>query len=145
MKKAAELRAHLMERVTHLGKDPDRLIVLVEAGRIAARAGSLSFEYRYELKLVFLDYTDHADTLIVPLMAWIAQHQPELLQSAETRDQVIRFTAEIIDHEKSDVEIVIPLSERVVVAEVDGQHVATHCDEPPLPDLGGPTGWTLET
>jgi hypothetical protein len=145
VKKAAELRAHLVERVTHLKKDPDRLIVLVKSGRIAARPGSLSFEYRYDLTLVFIDYAAHADTLIVPLLDWLSRNQPDLLQNAATFDQLIRFEAEIIDHEKSDVEITLPLTERVVVTEVDGQHVATHCDEPPLPDLSGPTGWTLET
>lgn len=144
MKKAQDLRLHLIDRVRHLKKDPDRLVVLVKAGRIAARAGSLSFEYRYDLALTFIDYPDHADTLVVPLLAWLARHQPDLLQNKDSFDALMRFEAEIIDHEKSDVEITIPLTERVIVAEVDGKHIATHCDEPALPDLGGPTGWTLE-
>lgn len=144
MKKAQDLRQHLIDRVRHLKKDPDRLVVLVKSGRVAARPGSLSFSYHYDLALTFIDYPDHADTLVVPLLAWLARHQPDLFQNAAAFDQLLRFEAEIIDHEKSDVEITIPLTERVVVAEVDGKHVATHCDEPALPDLGGPTGWTLE-
>lgn len=143
MKKAQILRQHLLDTVKHLERDPDRLIVLIKSGRIAARAGSLSFEYRYDLTLVFTDYADHADTLIVPLMAWLSRHQPDLLQNPDTADNLIRFEAEILDHKKSDVEITIQLSERVIVTAIDGHYEASHCDEPPPLDLSGPAPWEI--
>ncbi|MDT3735562.1 MAG: phage tail protein [Denitratisoma sp.] len=144
MKKPTELRAWLAEKVPHLAKHPDRLQVFIEKGRLASRLGSLSFEYRYELQLLFTDFTDHADTLMIPLLAWLQVNQPELLQSAERQDSAIRFEAEILDNEKTDILVTLELSERVVVTLAGGIYTATHCDEPALPDLTGPTGWSME-
>lgn len=143
MKKLADLRAYLANAVPSLKKDPDRLDVYIEKGGIACRYGSLSFQYAYEARILVKDFTDHADTLIVPLLAWIAINQPSLLLDADKLDNAIRFEAEIIDHDKTDVLLILDLSERVIVREVDGVTTATHCDEPALPDLGGPTPWAL--
>ncbi len=143
MKKPTELRAWLAEKVPHLAKHPDRLHVFIEKGRLASRLGSLSFEYRYALQLLFTDFTDHPDTLMIPLLAWLQVNQPEHLQSAERQDSAIRFEAEILDNEKTDLLITLELSERVVVTLADGIYTATHCDEPALPDPGGPRGWEL--
>lgn len=141
MKKARDLRRHLLDSLPGLGKNPDRLLVFIEKGGIVCRAGSLGFQYGYELTLLFTDYAEHPDTLVVPLLAWIARHQPELLQKD---GDTFRFEAEIIDHERSDVQITLDLTERVIVrTDAAGQLVATHCDEPAPPDLGGPTAWQL--
>lgn len=143
MKKLIDLRAYLINAVPSLKKDPDRLEVYIEKGSIACGYGSLSFQYVYEARILVKDFTDHADTLIVPLLAWIAQHQPNLLLDTDKHDHAINFEAEILDHEKTDVALTIELSERVIVREKDGRTTATHCDEPPLPDLGGPSPWAL--
>ncbi|MRR50792.1 MAG: phage tail protein [Rhodocyclaceae bacterium] len=145
MKKAIALRAHLTEAIPCLGKDPERLIVTIPKGKIACRlTGNLSFEWRYELNIVVIDFADHADTLMIPLLAWISTEQPDLLLNETTASEAIRFEAEIVDHQKSDIAITIDLSERVVVTGDNGVYTATHCDEPSLPDLGGPTGWVME-
>lgn len=143
MKKLADLRQYLTENVPSLAKDPDRLQVFIEKGSLACSYGSLSFQYAYEACVLVTDFTDHADTLIVPLLAWIATNQPDLMLDVDKRGSVVRFEAEIVDHDKTDVLLRIDLTERVVVGAVDGHTTATHCDEPPLPDLGGPVGWTL--
>lgn len=143
MKKPADLRAHLADSVPCLAKDPDNLHVFVEDGNIVSRIGAgLSFEYRYTITLIVTDFTDHADTLIIPLLVWIAVNQPDLLQNPDKQTQAIRMKAEIIDRDIVDLEIKIDLTERVIVAaNPDGSYTATHPEEPPLPDLGGPVGW----
>lgn len=144
MKKPTELRAWLAEKVPHLAKHPDRLHVFIENGRLASRLNSLAFEYRYELQLLFTDFADHPDTLMIPLLAWLQANQPDLLQHPDRQNSAVRFEAEILDNEKSDLLVVLELSERVVVTLAGGIYTATHCDEPPLPDLTGPTGWSME-
>lgn len=145
MKKPADLRNHLEARVPCLKKHPENLHVFVEKGNIVSRiGGGLSFEYRYVLNLIFTDFTDHVDTLTIPLLIWIAVNQPDILQNPEKQEQAIRMEAEILDHNTVDLSISLDLTERVIVVEnPDGSYTATHPDEPPLPDLGGPIGWTL--
>jgi len=144
MRKAAELRAHLEASVTCLKADPDKLEVFIESGVIASRlGGGMSFEYRYDLVLLVTDYSDHADTLMIPILAWISVNQSDLMQHPDKIEQAIKFQAELIDHDKADIEITIPLTEAVVVTEQDGRYVATHIAPPALEDLTGPTGWTL--
>lgn len=144
MKKPTELRAWLAGKVPDLAKHPDKLRVFIEKGRLASRLSSLSFEYRYELQLLLTDFSDHPDTLMIPLLAWLSVNQPDLLQHPDRQASAARFEAEILDNEKSDILVTLELSERVVVTLADGVYTATHCDEPALPDLGGPTGWSME-
>lgn len=142
MRKAADLRAHLAERVPCLKKDPDKLLMFISAGSIGCRAGSLSFVWRYEIEITVTDFADHADTLVIPLLDWVWRNQPSLLQG-EKADDLMRFQAELIDHEKADVQFKLPLTENVIVAKDGGKFVATHCAEPPLDDLAGPSPWRL--
>lgn len=143
MKKLIDLRTHLTNSVPSLKKDPERLDVYIEKGGIACRYGNLCYQYAYEARILVKDFTDHADTLMVPLLAWVAIHQPDLLLDVGKQDNAIRFEAEIVDHDKTDVLLMLDLSERVIVSEIDGVYTATHCDEPALPDLTGPTPWAL--
>ena len=67
MLKPASLRAALECALPELAANPDRLILYIDEGRIHSRYGdSLSFEYRYRLNLVLLDYAHHASAAIVP-------------------------------------------------------------------------------
>ncbi|MFY9328497.1 MAG: phage tail protein [Georgfuchsia sp.] len=146
MKKAELLRAHLVASVPHLKKEPANLHVFIEKGAIGCRlGGGLSFDYRYEINLAVLDFTDHADTLMIPLLAWIAVNEPALMQSPDTLEQVLRFEAEILDNEKADISITVPVSERVIVTQDPATKIytATHADEPPLDDITGPNPWQL--
>ena len=144
MKKPADLRAHLTAAVPVLAKHPDKLHVFIEKGAIATKPGaSMSFEYRYTLQLVVTDYSEPADTLIVPLLAWLSINQPDLIADPDKRAKTIGFEAELIDHDQADIALTLELSERVIVTEVEGGYSCAHLDEPPLPDLGGPTVWAI--
>lgn len=144
VKKAERLRAHLTSAVPYLKNEPDKLHVFIEKGAIACRLCGLSFEYRYEITLAVLDFTDHADTLMIPLLAWIATNEPALMQSPDTLEQVLRFEAEIIDHERADISITVPVRERVIVAQdhETAIYTATHLEEPPL-EAAGINPWRL--
>ncbi|HJW26430.1 MAG TPA: phage tail protein [Rhodocyclaceae bacterium] len=145
MKKPADLRAYLTQAIPSLAKDPDKIHVFIEKGHIASKYGkSLSFEYRYPLQLVITDYTDPVDTLIVPLLAWIAANQPDILLDPDKQAKAIGFEAEILDHHTTDIGLTLELSERVIITAVaGGGWSCEHVGEPPLPDLGGPTGWSM--
>jgi len=145
VKKAEALRAHLTQHVPYLAKEPQNLLVFIERGGVGCRlGGGLSFDYRYEINLVVLDFSAHADTLMVPLLAWIAVNEPALMQAPATLEQVVRFEAEIIDNDRADISLTIPVSERVIVTEDGaGGYIATHADEPPIDELLGTNPWQL--
>lgn len=144
MKKPADLRAHLTAGVPSLAADPDKLQIFIERGAIASRlGGGMSFEYRYDLVLLVTDYADHADSLMIPLLAWISVNQPDLMQHPDRIEQAIKFEAELIDNDKVDLQLTVALTESVVVTATAGGYTATHIAPPALDDLTGPTGWEL--
>ena len=128
MKKPESLRQTLQMFVPALAADPSRLSIFVDKGRIAAGAGSLSLEYRYTANIVVQDYAGDVDDLMVPILAWIAQHQPELLQ--RTDQEPFRFESELLDAETADVSIFIDLDEAVRVSAKEGRGFIAERTEP---------------
>lgn len=133
MIKPASLREHLNAAVPELGRDPDRLLVFIKQGSLVATyAAGLSFEYRYTLHLIVTDFAGHPDAIMVPLMVWLSRQQPELLANPALRES-IAFDAELLANDKVDLEIKLPLTERVGVhARAAGGFDVEHYPEPEL-------------
>lgn len=138
MLKPGHLHAHLLAASPELRTNPDKVIVLVKSGQIvAAAAGSLSFEYRYTLNIVLLDYSGHADALIVPVLEWLQTHQIELFDNPDLREKSFRFEAEFLNKHTVDLSLELDLTERVIVAlanptsvQTATRYTITHIDEP---------------
>lgn len=136
MKKPDSLRKVLEAFVPALASDPAKLSLFIDKGRISARAGSLSLEYRYTLNVVVQDFAGDPDMIMVPVLAWITQHQPDLLQRADA--EPFRFESELLDADTSDVSIYIELDEAVrVTAKDGGGFTAVRDDAPADPDSFG--------
>lgn len=144
MKKPDSLRRHLENCVPSMKQDPQNTHLFIEKGNVASRLGGLSFEYRYTLNIIVTDFTAGPDTVIIPLLSWIQVNQPDILQNPDKQESAIRIEAEIIDHDTVDLSILLDLTERVIVIKnQDGSYTVTHPEEPPMPDLSGPTNWTM--
>jgi hypothetical protein len=146
MLKPSSLRAHLTNATPDLKKNPDKLTVFVKDGRlVSAAAKSLSFEYRYTLSLVVLDYEGHPDAIMVPLLAWLKRNQIELFENTDLREKSIRFEVEYLNKSTLDLTIDVDLTERVIVqpgsmptSDVTAKRYnITHAGEPPR--VGVPT------
>ncbi len=136
MLKPNSLRAHLTEAVPALARDPDKLCVLIKDGKLVTTgAGSLSFEYRYTLNLVLLDYAEHADAVMVPLLAWLRDNQAEIAENPELRERALRFEVEFLNAKTVDLAIEVDLTERVLVLPRGGgtSFDVKHVGEPPHP------------
>lgn len=133
MIKPQHLRDHLADALPELKRDPDKLLVFIDQGSLAATyAPGLSFEYRYTLNLILTDFSGHPDSVMVPLLVWAAVNQPELLSNPANRGQ-ISFEADVIANDKVDLDIKIQLTERVGVhARVGGGYDIEHYSEPQL-------------
>lgn len=129
MRKPDGLRRLLLATVPGLSAAPERLQLFIDKGRVAARAGgTLSFEKHYLLNVVVTDYAGDVDAIMVPVLAWIAEQQPDLLQRADVYP--FEFEAEIMDADTADIRIGIELSERVrVTPRASGGYDVTHVEE----------------
>lgn len=132
MNKPTSLRAHLLAAVPELRHNPDRLLIVIDQGRLRATAApGLSFEYSYTLNLVFTDYAGHPDAIAIPLLAWLLINQSELLANPQRNADAIQFEVDPLANDKVDLAITLPLTERVIVKkQPDGTLQVTHAEEP---------------
>jgi len=120
MKKLHRLRTHLIDAVPGLARDPDRLLTFVEDGSIAFRRGSnLTHEYQFTAQLVLTDFGDDLDTVMVPLLQWLAEYQPDA-----DPNEAVSFEAEILSNKSVDVALRVRLTERVIAkVDCDNGHI----------------------
>ncbi|MEO7469418.1 MAG: phage tail protein [Sphingobium limneticum] len=138
MRKADSLRQWLTAFLPDLKTHPDRLHIWVEGGQIGTRKSrTLSFAYAYTLKVGIWEFAGDADTIMVPMLAWIEKEQPQLLHRSDS--QPFGFEAELLDSEASDIVISIDLTEPVLVLpREDGS--GYDVQHPPEPDYSGGFG-----
>jgi len=133
MQKPDHLRSHLMTAIPALQRDPESLLLFVDEGSILATGVTgLSFEYRYTLTILLTDYTGSPDAVMVPLLDWLHVHQNELVMNPDRREG-IRFEADILANNQVDLQIQLPLTERVGVQQTaPGEFTTVHYPEPVL-------------
>lgn len=111
MNKINHLRNHILQRVSTLQKSPERLIIFIENGSIDFSAGNnLSHKYHFPARLVITDWHESVDLIILPILEWLRAYEPGFNPS-----EIIRFDAEILNHEKVDLSLTINLTELVIV------------------------------
>lgn len=119
MIKPGSLRAHLTTALPELARDPERLMMFVTQGGVQATGtAALSWQYSYTLRLVFLDWTLHADAVMAPLLAWLKIHQYDLLANPDRKG--IRFEVEYLSTQAMDMVIDLDLTECVLARPRDG-------------------------
>ncbi|WP_022955771.1 phage tail protein [Perlucidibaca piscinae] len=143
MNKIHSLRAAIEQAIPELRQHPERLSLFVEKGRIASASRvHASFEYRYEVQILLTDFAADVDLAVVACILWAQVNEPEIFDRWRNTQEGIEFEAEVIDDNKVDLAITMPLTERVLVKrQEDGSHNIEHVGEPLAPDpLGPPLG-----
>jgi hypothetical protein len=135
--KPASLRAALTAAIPELGRDPERMVMVIEAGNILTTGtAALSWEYRYTLAITVLDWAGHADAIIAPLLLWAKHNQPELFDNPERRERALRFKVDFLSTTTVDLRLEIDLTEAVLARQRAGTPGALnhiHKPEPPSP------------
>lgn len=132
---------HLLEKtISEFRANPDKLILQFDNGTIhATGAQSHSFEYHYNLEVIVTDFPHHPDVLMVPAMEFVRAEQWELLENPNKRGS-IKFEIERNNNKTYDIYINIPLTEKVIVSEEEGNYTVKHGKElkltEPLPIKG---------
>ncbi len=132
MKKPDGLRRLLL--ATALKGQAEKLATFIDRGHVTCRrAGGLAFEYGYTLNIVVQGYTGSVDDLMIPILAWVAEQQPDLLDREPY--QPFTFESELLDANTADVSIDLELTERVLVTRTgQSSFESRHLDEPLLTD-----------
>ena len=132
MKKPEGLRRLLL--ATALKDQPEKLQLFIDRGGVTCRRGrNLAFTYGYTLNVVVEGYTGEVDALMVPVLAWVAEQQPDLLDKPPYRP--FEFESELLDANSADVSINIELTENVLVDRIGrSDWSARHLDEPVIAD-----------
>lgn len=113
MRKPTELRKYLESALPKLRRDPDKLKMFVAGGRLhTTGTDRLAWMYGYTLQLQFLDWAEHADVVVAPLLIWLRQHQFDVVDNQDKKG--VRFNAEYLDAKCMDLIIDVDLTERVL-------------------------------
>ena len=132
MKKPEGLRRLLL--ATALKDQAEKLQLYIDRGSVTCRRGrNLAFTYGYTLNIVVEGYTGDVDALMVPILAWVAEQQPDLLDKPPY--EPFEFESELLDATSADVSINIKLTENVLVDRTGQREWSTrHLDEPVIED-----------
>lgn len=129
MLKPPSLRRALTDAVPVLKNNPDMLHIFIDNGAVESTlAPSLSFENQYQLNLVITDFTGDIDWILVPIIAWLRENQPDIARD----HRGFTYYADINDNQSCDISITLRLSERVIVKEQDKALHVSHAPEPPF-------------
>ena len=141
--KPKQLRQALTNSLPQLQNNPDNLHLFIDHGRIVSTlAPSLSFEYQYQLNVVITDYPEDADLIMVPVLAWLRENQPDIMATEHKRQTGFTFKVDVLSDTLSDISIDLQLTERVIVKEDNGVLHVDHVPEPTMPgDITRP--WAL--
>lgn len=141
MLKPTQLQQKLIERVPLLTQSPEKLTITVGSGQIISTlAGGLSFEYHFPLTLKINDLKDGdpmQDLVVVTVLAWLRENQPDLLANNNKRQTGFSWALENTD-QQNILTLTLQLTERVQVLEEDGNAMITHLPEPPQPENVSP-------
>ncbi|TCQ90212.1 MULTISPECIES: phage tail protein [Rahnella] len=135
MLKPAQLRKALTDAVPVLQTSPDTLRMFVDNGRIVSTlASSLSFEYQYQVELLITDFAHDCDLIIVPILAWLREHQPDIMATPDKQQTGYKFKADMLNDGSYDIAVYLQLTERVIVKQIDAGLYVEHVPEPQLPE-----------
>ncbi|EMG3206469.1 phage tail protein [Klebsiella pneumoniae] len=129
MKKAELLRAALIAGNTWCKANPEQITVWVEKGHIQIEAtGEASFMYHYTIQVLAMDFPGQIDDLMLPLLGWVWEQQPDLLLNPDNNRKV-EFDADIVNDDVADILFKVPVWERVMVTDDNGTPKAEHLAE----------------
>ncbi|SDF04863.1 phage tail protein [Rhodospira trueperi] len=125
MKKLTDLRADLL--ASPLGVTPNRLLTAAESGSVRADRGTRNahLELTYRAAVIVTDWSGDPRTLLWWVTDWMHRTSPAAAADA------VSFHADIIDHDRADVEIRLDLTETVRATATDA---GVQLDREPDPD-----------
>jgi hypothetical protein len=132
MKKLTDLRTFLLDHP--IGIEAENLLTFAEKGETEYNfdPDDKSFQISYDANLVLTDFVGDFNAVLFVLQDWLYHNQPDLKPDA------VKFHIDILDHRRSDVSLLVSLSEDIQATEQDTGHELTSLDEPNIYNIGMP-------
>ncbi|WP_192457705.1 phage tail protein [Musicola keenii] len=144
MLKPKLLRQEISRMVPWVRANPDRLALYVPRGHVVGRGGaSASFEYRYTLEVLVMDFPGSTDDIMLPIQLWARQYEPELLFNPDNQKNGITFEVDILNNDAIDLLVKIQVTEAVAVTSANGKPVVRHRADAPPDLMEGMDGWAI--
>jgi hypothetical protein len=128
MRKLFLLRQHLLQFPGKPKIEPDNLDIFADKGKIMSYRGDTHnnnhYQWLYSANVVVKDFSGNADQLMIYLLGWIDQYQPDRTEDA------LEFEADILNQKTADLAITIKLSEVVEVQHTPAGIVLKNATEP---------------
>lgn len=120
------LREAIVTALPELARDPERLSMWIEKGRIRSpMTESRNFQWEHTLNITLEGFTGHPSVLFLTINDWLRVNQPELLQP--DRASGYHFEVDVVDDATVDLHVWLDLEERVrVTAKDDGTDAIEH-------------------
>jgi len=137
MQKLPSLRAALVAAYPQLGRDPDRLTMWVDKGRIRSpMTTDRGFDCEYTLSITITDAVVDPAILWLAINDWLRINQPDLLRPGAGTGYT--FEVDLIDLQTIDLAIELTLTEQIaVVTDGSGNTTIQYVGEPDLSWLEG--------
>lgn len=127
MQKPDSLRAAIGAVLPEITRDPDKLKLWVDKGRVrATMTPSRDFSQEYTLTLELADFTDHPSIVFLAINDWLRLNQPDKLANGAPG---YTYEADIVDDATIDLIVELTLTEQIRLTPRDGggwnlEHVA---------------------
>ncbi|MBJ8475339.1 phage tail protein [Acinetobacter bereziniae] len=141
MKKPYSLRQYLTNGVKFLQDNPDKLTMFIERGHYRCLlATGYSMESICPVKFIIQDFTEDPDIIAFLLFQWLKENQSELMANLEKNKTAVKFEAEMIDNDKTDIMFEVELTERIIIKKQnDGSFNFDYPSEPQYTTVSSPT------
>lgn len=139
MKKLADLRNHILENVSDLKRNPDKLLSFIEDGNIEFWQGpNLSHMYTLPIRIIVTDYSGDLDHLILPILSWLSYREP-----GADPQRSISFEAELLNNNSYDISITVNVTERVIVTALETGFQTEHVLPEPEMQMNPDAEWQI--
>ena len=131
MLKPDSLRDALLKTLPSLAASPQSLEVTVGGGIVVTTmATSLSYEKVYPLTVHIKAFKEDINALLVPIVAWLRDNQPDIMSRGEAQKSGFSWLSEAGQDGGQNITVTLQLTERTLVTESDEALHATDLPEP---------------
>jgi hypothetical protein len=134
MKKPDSLRAAITARNPDLKKNPEKLAVFIRSGSVSARYSTEAkgYQYSYPLTIHVRDFAGSVDHIVMPVMLWVRDNQPDLLLNHTSAEQVLNLSVDFLDAKTVDIDLTLNLTESVAITAAGNGFTLAQKAEPPI-------------
>lgn len=122
MDKPASLRRAIEKQLPYYVDHPAELAMEIRGGAVIPVANTLSFEQAYQLTVTFYDCVTPKEDICLIILRWLQEHETAMPRNPDRAKTGFTFDIDILDAQKSDIDITLAISEHIVYDAKTGEY-----------------------